>query len=594
MGNQGDKKIERLGLPNSAVLGFLGLPDLLLKTASAIVILVGCTVLVGWTLSIDVLKRILPGLVAMNPTTAITFVLAGMSLWLLRAEKTASRLRRIAKGLAFAVALVGLIKLVGILSGWHLGIDELLFPGQLESEAAVTGIPNRMAPNTALNFFLLGCALVLVDSQTRRSYRLAHLLILVSLAASLLAIVGYAYGVTSFYGVASFIPMALHTALTFVVLSVGLLCVRPDRGLMAIVTSDSAGGVVVRRLLPAAILIQVALGWLRLAGQQAGLYGSELGVALMVVSSTVILTVLIGWSASLLHRSDIERRQAEENLRQAYEELDVRVQERTAELAKANGSLREEITERKRYEEALRQQAEELARSNAELEQFAYVASHDLQEPLRMVSSYTQLLARRYKDKLDSDAGEFINYAVDGANRMQTLINDLLAYSRVGTQGRELTPTDTARVFDTARDNLMKAIEESSAEVTSDNLPTVMGDESQLVQLFQNLIGNAIKFRGERPVKVHVGAERRDGEWLFSVSDNGIGIDSQYAERIFVIFQRLHGKAEYSGTGIGLAVCKKIVERHGGRIWVESEPGEGSTFYFTLPPKEVGDEHRER
>jgi len=245
-----------------------------------------------------------------------------------------------------------------------------------------------------------------------------------------------------------------------------------------------------------------------------------------------------------------------------------------------------DITEQKQIEEELEERAKELARSNAELERFAYIASHDLQEPLRMVSSYTQLLARRYKGRLDQDADEFIEYAVDGATRMQTLINDLLVYSRIGTRGNDLAPTDLSLVLELTRSNLQIAIEESGAIVTSDLLPTVAGDQTQLIQLFQNLIGNAIKFRDERPPEVHVGAERRGREWLISVRDNGIGLDPQYKEKIFTVFQRLHTKEEYSGTGIGLAVCKKIVERHGGRIWVESKPGEGSTFFFTMLDKE--------
>ena len=242
-----------------------------------------------------------------------------------------------------------------------------------------------------------------------------------------------------------------------------------------------------------------------------------------------------------------------------------------------------DITERKRMEETLSKQAQELARSNAELEEFAYVASHDLQEPLRMVASYTQLLSRRYKGKLDEDADEFITFAVDGANRMQRLIKDLLEYSRVGTRGNEFDPVECEDVLHEAIANLEFAIDESNAIITYDPLPTVRGDSTQLGQLLQNLIGNAIKFRQNTPPRIHIGVQPTENEWIFSVRDNGIGLNPQECDRIFIIFQRLHAREAYPGTGIGLAICKKIVERHGGQIWVDSQVGQGSVFYFTIP-----------
>ena len=252
-----------------------------------------------------------------------------------------------------------------------------------------------------------------------------------------------------------------------------------------------------------------------------------------------------------------------------------------------------DITERKKTEEKLktinkhlRHRTLDIERSNKELEQFAYVASHDLQEPLRMVSSYTQLLEKRYKKQLDSDARDFINFAVDGANRMQRLINDLLSYSRLGTERKPFKPTDCHSVLGKVLASLSTIIEKSHAMIANDDLPVVVADEGQLVQLFQNLISNAIKLHSKEQSRIHVSAKEKNDEWIFSIRDNGIGIESEFKDRIFVIFQRLHSKDLYPGTGMGLAICKKIVERHGGRIWFDSTPNKGSTFFFTIPKKE--------
>ena len=283
---------------------------------------------------------------------------------------------------------------------------------------------------------------------------------------------------------------------------------------------------------------------------------------------SIFLTMMVGALAALVEsvrdRAERERDEAQARL------LDV---------------LRDRAAAQERHAAELERSNQELARSNQELEQFAYVASHDLQEPLRMVASYTQLLSRRYQGKLDATADEFIGYSVDGALRMQRLIQDLLTYARVGTKGDALGPVDAGKVLQQVLASLEVSIREQAAEVSFEPLPWVHADESQLGQLLQNLVGNALKFRSpERPPHIHVSARQQGGEWVFAVQDDGIGIEPQYFERIFVIFQRLQAKTDYPGTGIGLAVCKRIVERHGGRIWVESRVGQGTTFFFTLRP----------
>jgi signal transduction histidine kinase len=298
-----------------------------------------------------------------------------------------------------------------------------------------------------------------------------------------------------------------------------------------------------------------------LVQRSAELEASAHSTRVVLVSGEGLGFVFLIAAGLVIYREMGQRKRAEDEIRKLNEDLERRVAQRTLELA---------------------ERAKDLERSNMELQQFAYVASHDLQEPLRTIASFTQLLAKRYHDKLDDKAREFINFAVDGSKRMQTLINDLLAFSRVGTQGKPLAAVRTDAVLDRVLKTMKLAIEESGAVISRDPLPIVVADEMQLGQLFQNLLGNAVKFRGERPPRIHVSAESHGETWTISVRDNGIGISPEHKDRIFVIFQRLHTKTQYAGTGIGLAICKKIAERHGGHIWVEPSPGGGSTFYFTI------------
>jgi len=573
--------------------------------ASFAALTVGDLVLYGWRFDIEVLKSVVPGFVAMNPMTAFALALSGLSLWSLRDRERDARETRLGRAFATVVACIGMLRLFGYLAGWDWGIDTLFYAEKLEVVSG--GWRNRMAPNTAMAFVLIGASLALLDVKTRRGRSFSDQLALGVILLTLFALVGYSYDAGSLHGLSGHIGMALNTATSLLALSLGVLCARPDEGFVALLMSDTSGGAVRRRLIPAALGIPIVLGWLQLMGQRARYYDASTGTALFVIATVVVLAAIVHRSAVALDRSERERRRADARTGDAPSFLDSIVENVpnmvfVKEAADLLG-ISEDITERKEAEAELRTRMEQmeaeifqssqkvqaaklqLQAANMELESFSYSVSHDLRAPLRHVNEFADLLVQHAASALDDTGRRYLDKIRESAKRMGVLIDELLQFSKMSR----------TEVF-SSRVSLRSTVEQVIADMHDETsgravewrigaLPDVEADASMLRQALTNLIGNAVKYtRPRAKAVIEIGSiESHPSEIVVFVRDNGVGFDMQYAGKLFGVFQRLHRDDEFEGTGIGLASVRRIIERHGGRTWVDARVDRGAIFYFSLP-----------
>ena len=528
-------------------------PAIIVLTTAVASAALGAAVLVGWALDIPVLKSVSPAFVSMKANAALAFLTSGLALGLLYPQTVRVGRRRLGQIAATIPTLIGLLTLAEYAAGWDLGIDQLLFT---EPAGAMGTIHlGRVPLNAALSFVLVGAALLLMEVRLARWGRPADYLAVLVMLVALPTFAGYLYATRGPLDLPGLTRMPLNGCLGFLALALGLPLVRAECGIGLLLTSRSLGGMVARRLIVPSVVLLFFLNWLNVAGERAGFYSRELGTVITVTTVSVVLASLVYAVARFTDRVAGE-------LRRVRDELAECVRRRTAELEYVN---------------------QELRIRNTELDEFTYVASHDLQEPLRKLTTFSSLLPRDCGHDVPEKARADLEFIVDAAQRMQVLVQDLLTLSRTGKGAIKRARVSLSACVDHALEALAAHVEETGAEISRDELPDAVGDASVLTQLYQNLIGNALKFnaRGRRPM-VHLTAEQDNGQWILGVQDNGIGIKPEYAEQIFAPFKRLHGRDEYAGTGIGLAICREAVERHGGRIWVESEPDRGAHFKFTL------------
>lgn len=521
--------------------------------ANAAVFVIAIIVLIGWKFDIQVFKSIFPGFIAMKVNAALSFIASAIAIFLFQKKSNSNLMHIVAKCLAGFIMLIAVLTLLENIAGYNFGIDNLIF-SELSSPTVIH--PGRMSAVVCIAFILISASLLLVDVK-KCTWIYQAIAALVGFFG-LMVIIGITFHLqkhNSTIGLYAF--AAIHAAFCFILTSYAILFLRLDRGIGLLFVSKTVSGHIIRRTIPTIIVLTVLIAYLRLLGEYHHFYDTESGLSMIVVALLfVFISIFVLVSTKLKNHEEM------------YVEL--------------NKELTNALAMQKTVEEKMNAALRKATESNNALQQFAYIASHDLQEPLRMVSSFTELLERRYKDKLDQDAKDFIHFANDGAKRMQLLVNSLLSFSRVATQGKDFVPTDCNIIYKNVLDNLKILIEEKEVKVTADPLPTVMADEVQISQVFQNLINNAIKFCRENPT-IHVSVKEATSEWIFSVKDNGIGIPKEEFNNIFIIFHRLHTREEFPGTGMGLAICKRIIERHNGKIWVNSQVGKGSTFYFSIP-----------
>jgi PAS domain S-box-containing protein len=658
------------------------------KRISSVFALVACCIgaaaLAGWILNIQVLKQIHPALVNMKANTAVCLMLAALSLLLLREESASGMPRHIAQLCAAVITLVGLLTLSEHLFHWDAGIDQLLFH-ETATEAGQS-FPGRMGVAASLNFTFVGMAVLFLDAKPFGKNWPAHSLALAATMVTSLVFLYYFFGVEAFEPIAMYATIALHTVVAFLCLCAGILFMRADRGIMAVLLSDSAGSTVARRMLPFTVLVPLVLGWLRVVGQRAGYYGTGFGSAALVMAFVLLLLALISWTATVLNRADAQRRQAGESLRESEEVLRTVTTEARVGLVMINkerrylfanqtyadllglpsadvvgkrvadviGPLYEQaaphldrafagehvhyelripvhpktgverfydvvyeartdkpnnphivvvvtdITERKQVQTMLEKAVEErtarLRETVQELEAFSYSVAHDLRAPLRAMQGFADILVSEHGPQLGADVQRFLDRIARAAGRMDNLIQDVLNYSRIVRADLPLEPVDMGQLLHGIVDTYPMLAAEKAEIVIKGEFPVVLGNEAMLTQVFSNLLGNAVKFvdpKSKPRVEVWAqdgtlktgrdeeGARRASRFVTILIQDNGIGIPADQHEKIFAMFQRAN--KGYEGTGIGLAIVRKAVERMGGRTGVQSQPGQGSTFWVELP-----------
>lgn len=514
---------------------------------------VAVVVLAGWMLDIEALKSVLPGFVTMKVNTAISLAL--LAAGIMTGRGLPARLL-----FAAVPALFGALTAVQYMFELDLGIDNFIIAEQ--PDAAETSNPGRMAPMTAFNFVLLSAALVVALMNVKQ--RIVEIFVGFPFIVSLTAFIGYIFSVKQFYGIAGYTKMALHTSVVFMLLCAAVVLARPDRPFCAVIVGSGSGSRTIRRLLIPFVVVLVSVSWLTVRGMKLNLYVPEFGTSLVIISAILILCVMFWMHARSLNRYEHAIRSHDREVTQAYESL----RHSEEHVQTLNRELEKKLTE--------------LADAYKELETFSYSVSHDLRAPVRAIDGFSRILLEDYAKTLDDEGKRILGVIVANTKNMGQLIEDLLEFSRCGRQEMRMSMVDMNELVKDVSENVVGA----NVRVDLKKLPNATGDYAMVRQVVTNLVSNAVKFSSRNPSpSVEIGSMPDGPQVVYYVKDNGAGFDMKYSDKLFGVFQRLHTSAEFEGTGVGLAMVQRIIQRHGGRVWAEGKVDCGATFYFSLPYK---------